>query len=195
MTRLTNILLWLGFSLTLIIGIIFDIYGVHNGTSRIHNLPLQGLGYTGYDMSLNPSERSLYSDAEVLKRCYQLGKDKFVLIAIDGARNRHAVHDPIYCFQGAGWSISSTRKLPIEGGSGLLMNLQRDEQDREILYWFTNNKTRHSSVVRYWIQATIRRITLGRSGQEPILIMMQSLDNKGIEWAKILDEFGLLFEI
>ncbi|HOO46577.1 MAG TPA: exosortase-associated EpsI family protein [Deltaproteobacteria bacterium] len=195
MSRLTNQLLWAGFSLTLILGILFDMCALPEKGSRIHLIPLKGLGFAGYDIPLTRSELSLYNHAEVIKRCYQLGKERFVLITIDGAGNRHAVHDPMYCYQGAGWHIVSKKEIPVEGGNALVLNLKRNDENREVLYWFTNRKTRHTSVVRYWIQATIRRITLGRSGQEPILVMMQSLDNESIEWREILDQFGLLFEI
>jgi len=179
--------------MTLFLGILFDAGSLPEEKSRVHHIPAQGLGFTSIDIPLSVSELSLYTRAEVVKRYYQLGKDRFMLIAIDGAKNRHAVHDPMYCFQGAGWKIAKKDMVPIENGEARLLFLEKDGSYREAAYWFSDGKKRHTSVVRYWIQATLRRITMGRSGKEPILIMLQSAEEHPVNFRKIFDEFGILF--
>ncbi len=193
MTPLADKLLWTALIMALALGILFDASSLPEDMSRVNHIPAQGLGFTSVDIPLSSSELSLYSKAEVVKRYYQLGKDRFMLIAIDGAKNRHAVHDPIYCFQGAGWQIAEKIAVPVESGEALLLLLEKNGSYREVAYWFTDGKNRHTSVVRYWIQATLRRITMGRSGKEPILIMLQSVDEHPANFRKIFDQFGVLF--
>ncbi|HPW67959.1 MAG TPA: exosortase-associated EpsI family protein [Deltaproteobacteria bacterium] len=130
-----------------------------------------------------------------MKRYYGFGADELVLIAIDGAGNRHAVHDPMYCFRGAGWRIWNKTVAPVEGGEALLLQLEKYGRIRETAYWFSNGRQRHISVMRYWFQATLRRITLGRSDKEPVLIMLQSVEDHPLNLGEVLDQFGVLFDI
>jgi hypothetical protein len=192
---LTNTLLWVALCTALLLGMLFDACPPPDELSRVHGIPAQGLGFEGADLPLNQSELSLYNKAEVIKRYYQIGRTRFMLIAIDGAKNRHAIHDPMYCFRGAGWMIERKDKLPIEGGEALLLHLKKGVTSRNVAYWFSDGRTRHGSVVRYWLQATLRRITMGHSGKEPILVMIQSIDDDPINFMQILDQFGALFEI
>ncbi len=66
---------------------------------------------------------------------------------------------------------------------------------RETAYWFSTGRQRHTSVIRYWFQATLRRITLGRSDKEPVLIMIQSEEDHTLNLGEVLDQFGVLFDI
>jgi hypothetical protein len=188
-------LLWTGLCIVIILGIIFDICRLPAERSRIHAIPFTGLGFAGVDIPLTSSELSIYRKAEVIKRYYRFGSDEFVLIAIDGAGNRHAVHDPMYCFRGAGWQIRNKTLVPIQGGEALLLQLEKDNMIRETAYWFSNGRQRHTSVMRYWLQATLRRITLGRSDKEPVLIMLQSVEDHALNLSEVLDQFGVLFDI
>lgn len=193
MTPLADKLLWTALVMALALGILFDLSSLPEDISRVHHFPAEGLGFTSVEIPLSSSELSLYTKAEVIKRYYQLGRDRFMLIAIDGAKNRHAVHDPMYCFQGAGWRVAEKNTVPFEGGEALVLLLEKDGSYREVAYWFTDGKNRHTSVVRYWIQATLRRISMGRSGKEPLLVMLQSVDDNPVNFRKIFDQFGVLF--
>jgi hypothetical protein len=195
MSSQSNILLWAALSIALVLGIVFDVCPPPDELSRVRCIPSQGLGFESMDIALNKSELSLYNKAEVVKRYYRVGKNRFMLIAIDGIKNRHAVHDPLYCFRGAGWMIVKKDKLPVEGGEALLLHLKKSDNYQDVVYWFSDGRIRHGSVVRYWIQATLRRITMGRSGKEPILVMIQSIENEPIDFMQIFDQFGALFQV
>ena len=195
MSSLAQRLLWTAFVLTLGLGILFDICAVPEGRSRVNIIPPSGLGFKSHEMTLSPSELSIYKKADVIKRCYQLGSDRFILIAIDGSKNRHAVHDPVYCLQGAGWHIQEKKELPIQGGHAMLLKLKKQGQYRQTVYWFSNGTTRSTSVVWFWFHATLRRLSLGHYCKEPILIMLQSYEGNRPYWSEILDKFGLLLDI
>lgn len=195
MSPLTNKLLWIALCAAIGIGILFDLNPLPEETSRVHRIPSRGIGFSGMDIPLSKGELSLYNKAEVVKRCYLVGRYQFMLIAIDGAKNRHAVHDPMYCFQGAGWRAARKEEVPIESGKAMLLHLKRDAKVREVVYWFSDGKSRHTSVVRYWIQATFRRISMGHSGQEPILVILQPIQDETINFTFILNQFGALFEV
>jgi hypothetical protein len=195
MSPLAHKLLWVALSLALAMGIAIDLYPMPEEGSRVHRIPSRGLGYTSFNIPLRGEEISFYRKAMVVKRCYLMGSRRFLLIAIDGAGNRHAVHDPMYCFRGAGWRIRGAEPIPIEGGSAVLLHLKSSSSSRDVAYWFSDSQTRHASVVRYWLQATMKRISMGRSGREPILIMLQSIDGNPINLVEIMNQFGPLFEV
>jgi hypothetical protein len=194
MSTLVNRLLWAALCAVIALGIVFDLHRLPLGVSRVTLIPAQGLGFESVELALDKSELALYNKAEVVKRCYTVGNQSFLLIAVDGSRNRHAVHDPIYCFKGAGWQIVRSRTVSIEGGEALMMRLRKDST-RDLLYWFSDGRTRHCSVVRYWIQATIRRITMGLSGEEPVLVILQSIEGSEVDFMKVMDQIGVFFEV
>lgn len=195
MSRRAEALLWTALSLAAALGILVDLSRRYEPPSRIVSIPVSGLGFASTEVPLNQSERGIYSRADVIKRCYQVGKNRFLLIAIDGTRNRHAVHDPLFCFTGAGWKVASREDFPLESGQGALLHLRRKGERQDVLYWFSDGRSRHASVVRYWIQATLRRVTLGRSGKEPILVMIQSVSGEPVDFPKVIEMFGVLSDI
>jgi hypothetical protein len=177
------------------LGLLFDVCAPSEELSRVRTIPAQGLGFSGTDLPMNQRELSLYNKAEVVKRYYRVGKNRFMLIAIDGSKNRHAVHDPLYCFRGAGWSVVKKEPFPVEGGTVILLKLRKGAARQQVAYWFSDGRNRHGSVMRYWFQATLKRITMGYSGKEPILVMIQSVNDEPINVMQILDQFGELFDI
>ncbi len=181
--------------LSIILSTIYEKYTPNPGKSVVDTLPKSGFGYNSRDILLTPSEISIYSDARVLKRWYKFGYHSFILIVVDGSRNRHAVHDPLYCFNGAGWKIHVKNKIKIDGGWAYLLKMSKDGVHREVLYWFSDGYSRHASVVRFWFQATLNRLTLGYSNQVPFMVILQPFKDNQPDWQKILDQFGLLYDI
>lgn len=47
----------------------------------------------------------------------------------------------------------------------------------ELLYWFSTDKSSDHSLPRYWFETTLRRITLGQCGCEPILVLFHPTTN------------------
>jgi hypothetical protein len=195
MSRLAQRLLWGALALALVMGVAFDLSRKGADASRIHRIPAKGFGFHSFEIPLSQGELARYKQAEVIKRCYVMGASRFILVAIDGERNRHAVHDPMYCFTGSGWRIVSTESMPIEAGSCTVLHLMKGAVSRDVAYWFTDGRKRHASVVRYWLQATLRRITMGRFGQEPVLVMIQSIEGSPVNLTNVMNQLGALFEI
>jgi hypothetical protein len=182
--------------MVLIFGGLWDRVFINESQPRVDHLPKFGLGYAGLDLPLTPAEKSLYKQTYVIKRGYELGRsNRFVLIVVDGTRNRHAVHDPLYCFRGAGWGIDVNRILPIEGGKARFLKMSKSNKARETIYWFSDGRVRHASMGRYWFQTTLRRLTLGLSGQEPVMVILQPFGDDLFSWQKILKQFGPLTEL
>lgn len=158
-----------------------------NNAQRLSTLPKNGLGLTSVDLALSRVEAVIYNKVKVLKRLYYTGTDRVVVVVIDGSKNRHAVHDPKYCFQGAGWRVKAEHKQPLPNGEALRIDLERGNEHTEAIYWFTDGANRHTSSLRYWWQTSLRRLTFGAWGAEPILVVMQpATDNLGaVDWEKL----------
>ena len=126
----------------------------------------RGPDFKGYNISLTPMEKEIFHDVNMIKRIYEIGKEKSFIYALDGTHNRHAVHDPTYCFRGSGWEIVSQDYYPIPGGNALLFKLYKQDtnQKKEALLWFSDGTHHYASPLRYWLETALRRLTLGYSG-------------------------------
>ncbi len=195
MNDLTRKILWAALILSIILSILYEKYTPPSGRSAIDTLQKSGFGYNSRDILLTPSEISIYSDARVLKRWYNFSFHNFILIVVDAGNNRHAVHDPLYCFNGAGWQIHLKKKIKIDGSWAHFLKMSKDGIHREVLYWFSDGYSRHASVVRFWFQATMNRLTFGFSNKVPFMVILQPFKDNQPDWQKILDQFGLLYEI
>ena len=105
------------------------------------------------------------------------------------------VHDPYYCFEGSGWSINNINRYPIPGGDANLLNITKDGVATQAIFWFSDGTSRYTSPLRYWMEATLRRLSLGYSGQEPVLIMIRPLDDKNINWEQTLKALHPVLQI
>ena len=54
-----------------------------------------------HDLPLTDGEKAIFTGVTMLKRLAIAGGDRAVVTVIDGTKNRHAVHDPVFCFRGA----------------------------------------------------------------------------------------------
>ena len=195
MSNLTRMLLLLGVVVALLFGLSSAKHADKKQPSRLDHLPINGSGYAGRDLSLTKGEQSVFGNARVVKRLYHFGRFPFVLMAIDGSRYRHAVHDPTYCFRGMGWEVAHRTPIPFEGGKARLLTLVREQEKRRVLYWFTNGASRHSSVIRYWFQTTLRRLTFGLSGPEPLFIILQPAGDSAPHWHRVIHHFGPIHDL
>lgn len=142
--------------------------------SRLGNLPARGPAFTSVDLPLTAPESEFFKGARVIKRHYKLpgAGASFVLIAIEGHRNRSAVHDPSFCFRGAGWQAGSSRPIPLGRGDGKSLELHKADTTTTAVYWFTNGLHQHASAARLWWQSASHRLSRGRS-PEPVLVLLQ----------------------
>jgi len=182
--RKTPLSLWIALIGVMILGAVWEGVRLPDAAGRLKQLPLKGPGFAGRDLPLKEVELKVFGKADVLHRVYVAGGQKFVLTIIDGTNDRHAVHDPLYCFKGAGWTVRSREPRPVAGGQAALLRLGREERDVEALIWFSDGRERHASALRYWWQTTLRRVSLGRSGEEPILIILQPAEGSSLVWER-----------
>lgn len=169
-------ILWALLGLVIVLGIVWENVELQDASARLERIPMEGLGFAGKDLELSQVEEEIFGGANVLNRLYVAGGSQYLLTVIDGSKDRHAVHDPMYCFKGAGWSIQSANETTMTGGEGKVLKLKREDKTAEALIWYSDGREKFASPWEYWWKATLRRITLGKSGEEPVLIILQPAD-------------------
>jgi hypothetical protein len=188
-------LLWVFFLLVAVAGALWEFANLPDASARLDAIPESGFGFAGRELPLTETERAIFGNARVLKRLYQVGRQRFILQVVDASRDRHAIHDPLFCFRGAGWAIAQDEPVPIPGGSARFLKMQRPDKTAEAVIWFTDTRSRHASAARQWGQTILRRVSFGASGPEPILVILQPVSGETIQWDEVFDQFPALFEI
>ena len=180
-------LLWIGLFVVIVLGMAWQFYPLSDAQKRLDDLPLAGPGFVGMEVPLNDFEKKFFHGVNVIKRVYKINNYYYFVTVLDGTRNRHLVHDPYYCFTGSGWEIAKAEDLTIEGGEAKQIEITKGAQRKSAVFWFADGTENYSSPWKYWAQSTFRRLTLGRSGEEPVLVMIQPLDNTtDVNWNKTL---------
>ena len=187
--------LWTTLGVVIALSLLWELAPRADASARMRRLPATGFHLASRDMELDPVEAEIYHAAKVCKRVYQAGHQRFILLAIDGTHDRHAVHDPQYCFRGNGWRIGADRQLPVPGGAARILELAKDGRTVEVMYWITDGRTRHGSALRAWWQSTLRRMTFGLSGDEPVIFILQPIPGGTVDWDNLLVEFPGLFDV
>ena len=172
----------------------WDCVPLADAQKRVARLAPAGLGFASREMALNETEKSIFGVAQVVKRVYRAGRQNLIVVIIDGTHNRHAVHDPTYCFRGAGWSIAGERPLTLPGGTGKILSLHKGSETREVVFWFSDGGDRHATVTRCWWQTALRRLTFGASGPAPVLVLVQPLEGSIANWERLPSQLPGLFE-
>ena len=184
-----------GLVLAGLLAMAWDSVTLPDAQDRVSRLATAGLGFTSRELPLNETEKSIYGAAQVTKRIYRAGHENFEVIIIDGARNRHAVHDPAYCFRGAGWDITGDRPLNLPGGAGKILTLQKNGETRQAVFWFSDGLERHAQVSRCWWWVALRKLTFGSSGPAPVLVLVQPLNGGETDWELLPVQLPGLFEL
>jgi hypothetical protein len=163
--------------------------------SRIDHLPAAGTAYQSVEIPLQGAEVDFFRGARVVKRLYRTADHStFVVLGIDGSGNRHAVHDPLFCFRGAGWVQQAAEVVPLARGEGKRVRFVRGTEEWEAIYWFTDGQSQHGSPLRAWLQSAARRLTRGYSGPEPVLVVVQPGETTRIPWSSASRWFSSLLE-
>jgi hypothetical protein len=178
--------LWLATACALGLAGLWQFFPLADAAGRLEALPVKGLFFNARPMSLNPAEHEIYGRARVLKRLVRMRGQAFTLTVIDGTRNRHAIHDPLYCFRGAGWEVQVATDVNLPHGTARAVSLRQAGKQGEAVYWFSNGRQAFASATRYWTETTLCRLTLGRSGDEPVLVILTSVDDRAPDWGGIL---------
>lgn len=191
----TSSLLWIGLAFAIALGALWQFYPLPDAKPRLEALPLNGPRFSAINAPLSPFEKTFFMKIDLLKRVYTFDQEKAFIYVLDGTHDRHLVHDPFYCFRGAGWEKLSQETFPIPDGHANLVRLTKNGHIKNTLYWFSDGQTAYTSPLRYWWETTLRRLTLGKSGNEPVLIVIQPLDKENLNWNKLKDDFPELFKL
>lgn len=182
-------LLWWVLGIIVISCVVIEVFPRPQVASRIKNLPLKGVGFQGRDLPLNAAEETVFRRAAVVKRLYLVGNERFVLLAIDGGGDRHAIHDPLYCFRGAGWAIAGESDLNLAGGQARLARLQKGPKTAEAVYWVTDGQQRNPSALTAWWLSASYRLGFRGSDRSPVLVLLQPVSETTVDWQRLLDQF------
>lgn len=186
--------IWIVLALAVVLGLVWELAPLQDAQVRVARIPSAGLGLSSTELPLLPAEKEILKKASVLRRQYSFKGNTLLLTVIDGTRDRHAVHDPFYCIRGSGWDIVSQNQLKVPGGEAKLIRVRKNGHEAEALVWFSDGHTRHPSASRYWWQTTLRRLSLGGSGPEPVLVNLQSASQKAVNWHDLIATFPGLFD-
>lgn len=178
--------LWIGLGLLVLLAIAWRMVPLPDAAERVRSLPLEGLTFRGQDVALDAVETNHFAGVTLLKREYQAGPHRIAVLVVDGTHNRHAVHDPAYCFRGGGWEQVSKSEIPMMGGRAIRQVFRRGTEARDLVFWFSDGQSRYGSLARHAWESALRRITFGRSGAAPVLISLQAAGNPPPDWDVVL---------
>ena len=195
MNRLRQYLAWVALVVLLAVSATWTLRASSDASARMRALPLTGPGYSAQNVALDERELATFGKARVLKRRYVSAAGAFRVFIVDGTADRHAVHDPLYCIRGAGWKIASAETVTLPGGEARRIHARRGEGTGEMIYWFSDSQRRHASAPRYWADATMRRLTLGKSGDEPVLVLLHAEPGTTADWSRVLSEIPELLAL
>jgi hypothetical protein len=177
--------LWPVVLLSIACGAAWSVQPIEGATDRLHEVPLERGQFHGRDLPLTDRERTVLGRVDLLHREYSYPGRSVYVTVIDGSKDRHAVHDPRYCFQGAGWKVLKEETRPIFGGDSTWIDAERDGQHAAAVFWFTDGSERHASVSRYLWDAMLRRVSFGRLGGKPLLVVVQYFGDLRFEPAEV----------
>jgi hypothetical protein len=181
--------------LAAVLGVALEFVKLPDATQRVMALPEQGEGFTSTELSLDDQETGFFSATRVLKRQYKVGKHDFLLRVVDVTHDTFAVHDPLYPFRGLGWDIRSSGTFVVPGGYVLHVNLSRGAVRSEAVVWYSDGTERHASGQKQWWQNFLRKLTFGKSGEEPVLVVLQPTAEGSVIWADLFSQFPPLFSL
>lgn len=186
--------LWIFLAIAVILGIAWQFVPLSNAEARLDALPLVGVQFGGKNIPLTDFEKTFFYNVNLLKRLYDVKGELVVVIALDGTDNRHIVHDPYYCFRGSGWDIVEEKAISIPLGDASLVKIRKANEEKEAMFWFSNGTHNYASPLRYWMETTLRRLTLGLSGPEPVLVLVQPVNHLTINEEELSKQFPPLFK-
>jgi hypothetical protein len=156
-----------------------------DASGRFAAIPEHGATFSSRSISLTDTEVESLQGAAAIKRLYADQKQLVWFMCVDGSKNRNAVHDPSYCLLAGGCSIETKEEVAIPGGVAQRITFRRAAETTQMLYWFYDGESCYHSLPRYWFATTLRRISLGQSGDEPVLFILrphQSAGDRPPDW-------------
>jgi hypothetical protein len=190
MKNLWRKILWIALGTVVVFCTAKELRPRDSSASRLIELPLRGIGFTGCDIPLNGAEASVFQQTTVVKRLYQAGENRFVMLAVDGGGDRHAIHNPRYCFRGAGWTVEDETSLPLMGGGDAqVVHLKKNNEVAEAIFWITDGQHRYASTYKAWWNSTLSRLGWQCSSRTPVLVLLQPVGGGTVDWEDVINRF------
>jgi hypothetical protein len=195
--KIIRILRWAGLGIIILTGALWDLYPLPDASPRLNSLPAGRAGAVELtDIELEPGEQINFKDIHAIKRFAVVGPDHVVLLVADGTHNRHAIHDPVFCFRGAGWEIANSAPISLPHGTAQFAKLRRkDGTTAEVVYWFTDGTVQFANPLKYWWKTALRRMTFGLSGSEPLLVILSTTGDPPASWPDLLRQWPALRDL
>ncbi|GAA5482977.1 hypothetical protein [Haloferula sargassicola] len=176
MSQKKSLILFSGLLGLIVLALVARSIDLPDASERIARFPTAGPAFSSKPVELSDFEKDTLGEAQGYKAIYQWRGLRYAITMIDGTRNRQAVHDPRYCFRGAGWKIGEESTLDLAGGQARHVHLEREGDQADALFFYSDGKRAFDSPVEYWARTTARRWLRGLGGEEPVLVMVQPLD-------------------
>jgi len=171
-----------------VISLVWNRLPLADGRAFLASIPLDAPGLKGRDLPLTDLERRWLAGASGIKRLYSWEGRSYILAITDGTRNRHAVHDPTYCFRGAGWRVVSRHATRSPRGWIQIVSLSRGDERTEVAFWFDDGVNAFCSPIEFWLRSTSRRLTRGATGPEPLICLLLPVANHSSpDWLDVAD--------
>jgi len=179
-------ILWIALILTGVITFVWPMIPVASAEHRLMALPSSSPDFQSRPVELSAADQTLVGAARATQNLICMrGGGQLLLTVIDGTRNRHAVHDPIYCFSGAGWKVQAKNNVKLNSGEATWVSLANQGHTSEALWFFDDGKRQFTSPMDYWSATSRRRLTLELSGDEPVLVTLRSLPDEPVNWDRL----------
>ena len=178
--------LWFALVLTVLITIGWPMIPIPSAANRLAAIPTASPDFQARALEIAAADRAFLGQAQAVQFLVAMrGGGRLVLTVIDGTRNRHAVHDPGYCFSGAGWTIQAKTSVKVPSGDATWVTLGKNGETSRALWFFDDGKHQFNSPIEYWLETSSRRGTLGHSGAEPVLVTLRSLPDEPVNWDRV----------
>jgi hypothetical protein len=173
-------------AIALLVALVWPTLPVASEAERLANLPNSGPGFDSEHVPLSAADIKFLNGARADIRQIRLHTGgSLILTVIDGSENRHAVHDPSYCLAGGGWRITDKKRMTTQSGEATWMKMTKDDSTTEAIWFFDDKESQFTSPFTYWARTSARRISLGRSGAEPLLVTLRALPGAPMDWNQI----------
>lgn len=190
-----RVLRWATVLVAVLAGALWHFVHLPDASNRLGALPSSSGEVVAQEIPLTHAERAVFGNAKVVKRQYELGQQRFLVEVVDSSRERHANLDPLFALRSEGWNVDNTREISIPGGTARHLDLFRQSGKTEAMVWISDSKVRHTSESRHWWQSILRRVTLGVSGPEPVLVIVQPINGQTLAWSEVFARIPALLEI
>lgn len=137
--------------------------GRHTYTAQLATIPLNVADITGVEDQLDDEIANVLKASQTLNRRYRRGSDRYWLFVGYFAQQRFGsqIHSPRHCYPGSGWNILHAAKSDRLGGPSGELLIQRDKEQRVVLYQYLTRGGATTSELRLKVELTLGGL-LGR---------------------------------